>query len=252
MKYQLETIPVWDAFREDCECPFCQLQEKAEKRYLKYYLGPSAMNPETRVELNKTGFCPEHFSLLLLERSPQHLGLITHTHMQNWMADREKRFPVPGKGFDSEVEAEQKKKGLFGKKPSPAAVYKKHCEERSGSCLICDRIDRTIKRYTFTACYLWKKDEEGFRSFMEKTKGFCIPHEAELLMMAEEVMKKKEQSEFFSAVKSLQKRNFQRLEEEINWFTQKFKAENISKPWGTSEDAHYRAIQKLTGRKTAH
>ncbi len=250
MKYQLETIPVWDAFREDCECPFCQLQEKAEKRYLKYYLGPSAMNPETRVELNKTGFCPEHFSLLLLERSPQHLGLVTHTHLQDWMADREKTFPSPGKAADTSEEGG--KKGFFGRKTSPASKYMDHCSRRSDSCLICDRIDRTIKRYTFTACYLWMKDEEGFRSFMKTTKGFCIPHEAELLLMAEEVVKKKDLPDFFSAVKELQNLNFKRLEEEINWFTQKFKAENNSKPWGSSEDAHYRAVQKLTGRKTAH
>ena len=95
MKYQLETIPVWDAFRADSECPFCLLRNKAEQRYLDYYLGNSAMNPETRVELNRTGFCPEHFSMLLKKRSPQHLGLITHTHLQDWREDLEKRFPLP-------------------------------------------------------------------------------------------------------------------------------------------------------------
>ncbi|MDC7234828.1 MAG: DUF6062 family protein [Spirochaetales bacterium] len=250
MKYKLETIPVWDAFKEDCECPFCQLQEKAEKRYLKYYLGNSAMNPETRVELNKTGFCPEHFSKLLLERSPQHLGLITHTHLQDWMDDRRKRFPSGGKGADP-AESE-KKKGLFSRKISAAAAYSRHCGQRSRRCLICDRIERTIKRYTFTTCYLWKRDEEGFREFMKNTKGFCIPHENALLLMAEEILKSSEQESFYADVKELQQKNFERLEEEINWFTQKFKAENNSKPWGSSEDAHYRVIQKLTGRLTPH
>lgn len=249
MKYKLETIPVWDAFREDCECPFCLMQEKAEIRYLKYYLGNSAMNPETRVELNRSGFCPEHFSKLLTQRNPQHLGLITHTHLQDWMKDREKHFPqTAGHALTEKTE----KKSLFSRKRSPAQAYRDHCEDRSRDCLICDRIDRTIKRYTFTACYLWKRNEEGFKEFLKEGKGFCIPHESSLLLMAEEILKGNDQKQFFTDIRELQRINFKRLEEELNWFTQKFKAENSSKPWGNSEDAHYRAIQKLSGRKTAH
>ena len=30
MKYKLETIPVWDAFKENSECPLCTLEEKNE------------------------------------------------------------------------------------------------------------------------------------------------------------------------------------------------------------------------------
>ncbi|MDA3957790.1 DUF6062 family protein [Oceanispirochaeta sp.] len=245
MKYKLETIPLWDAFKEETECPFCFLKEKAEKRYLKYYLGNSAMNPETRVELNITGFCPDHFGKLLIERSPQHLGLITHTHLKDWRADLEKRFPS-GKNGTS----------LFsrwsGPKGSETGEYKKTNDSRIQGCLICDRIERTIQRYTFTACFLWKRDEEGFRSILKSSKGFCIPHEGDLLLMASEILKQTEQDDFFVLVKDLQKKNFQRLEEELDWFTQKFKAENNSQPWGNSEDAHYRVIQKLTGKRTDH
>ena len=240
MKYQLETIPVWDAFREDSECPFCLLRKKAEQRYLDYYLGNSAMNPETRVELNKTGFCPEHFSMLLKIRSPQHLGLITHTHMQDWRTDLEKRFPSSGS------------RSRFSRKDSPVTTYVSHIKKRNEICLICDRIEQTLKRYTFTTCWLWKKDEEKFRGFMSGSKGFCQPHEAELLLMAEEVLKPAELEGFMKDVKELQIRNFTRLEEELHHFTQMFKAENSGKDWGTSEDAHYRVIQKLSGRMTDH
>ncbi len=241
MKYQLETIPVWDAFKEDSECPFCLLQKKAELRYLQYYLGNSAMNPETRVELNRTGFCPGHFGKLLEQRSPQHLGLVTHTHLQDWMEDLDRRFPSAGKG-----------NSLFGKKESSIGSYISRNRERNEVCLICERIVRTIERYTFTTCYLWKRDEESFRSALKNSKGFCIPHEGDLLAMAEEILRPKELSLFLEEVKTLQKINLERLNEEINWFTQKFKAENNSKPWGSSEDAHYRVIQKLTGKITLH
>jgi hypothetical protein len=242
MKYKLETIPVWDAFKEDTECPFCFLKEIAEKRYLKYYLGNSAMNPETRVELNKTGFCPDHFSQLLKERNPQHLGLITHTHLQDWSKDLDKRFPAEKSGRSS----------FLSTKNTDTSEFKTQNDSRIKDCLICDRIEKTIKRYTFTTCILWKKDEEEFRRFLSESKGFCIPHEGDLLLMAEEVLKKSEKNDFFKMIKDIQKQSFQRLEEELAWFTQKFKAENNSKPWGSSEDAHYRVIQKLTGKRTEH
>jgi hypothetical protein len=31
MKYELETIPVWDAYQSDSECPLCLLMKKAEE-----------------------------------------------------------------------------------------------------------------------------------------------------------------------------------------------------------------------------
>ena len=243
MKYKLETIPVWDALNENCECPFCILMEKAEVRYVKYYLGNSAMNPETRMEVNKNGFCPEHFSALLLARNPQHLGLIAHTHLQDWMEDLDRNFPTEGKTLLGR---------LSGKGASRTQAFSEHIDARSGSCLICDRIDRTLKRYTFTTVYLWKNREEGFREALEASKGFCIPHAKELLLMAEEILNAGEFGEFTAFIKVLQKKNLERLEEEISWFTQKFKSENHNKPWGSSEDAHYRVIQKLTGKITPH
>jgi len=243
MKYKLETIPVWDALKEDTECPFCVLMEKAESRYVQYYLGNSAMNPETRVEVNASGFCPEHFSKLLLARNPQHLGLIAHTHLQDWMTDLSRRSPV-GSGRSL---ARMVKKG-----GGPMSEYARHIEERRETCLICDRIERTLKRYTFTTAWLWKKEEEGFRQALTESKGFCIPHAKSLLQMGDEILSPAEMAEFLSFVEDLQSRNLERLEKEIHWFTQKFKSENHSKPWGTSEDAHYRVIQKLTGRRTPH
>ena len=61
MKEVLETIPVWDALKEDTECPICSLMKKAEEDALKYYLGPAVMVPEIRVEINKKGYCNKHW-----------------------------------------------------------------------------------------------------------------------------------------------------------------------------------------------
>ena len=59
MKEVLETIPVWDALKEDTECPICSLMMRAEEDALKYYLGPAVMVPEIRVQINSKGYCNE-------------------------------------------------------------------------------------------------------------------------------------------------------------------------------------------------
>ena len=58
MKVVLETIPVWDAFKKETECPVCALMEEAEKDGISYYLSSAIMTPEVRVETNDKGFLP--------------------------------------------------------------------------------------------------------------------------------------------------------------------------------------------------
>ena len=41
MKYHLDTIPVWDAYHEEGECPLCILEDKSEKSYVDSFLGGS-------------------------------------------------------------------------------------------------------------------------------------------------------------------------------------------------------------------
>ena len=245
MKYKLETIPVWDAFKENTECPLCLLSEKAEQRYLNFYLGSSVMNPETRVEVNKTGFCPHHFSGLLQIRNNHSLGLLTHTHMEKRMELLSSRF--------RNLKCEASKiagKSISLKSKKLSGVIKKleeHIADREQSCMICSRIDYTIKRYSFTIIHLWKTDDE-FRDYFNKSRGFCFHHMPDLLNMAQEVLPPGKLGEFIVDLVVLQEKCNERLEKEILWFTQKFDSQNSDKPWGTSEDAHYRTIQKLTGR----
>jgi len=245
MKYKLETIPVWDAFKEDTECPICYLSEKAEERYLKFYLGSSVMNPETRVEVNKTGFCPHHFSGLLQVRSNHGLGLLTHTHL-------EKRMELLNSHFSALKSEASKVSGktipLKPKKLGSAIKnLKLHLEKSEESCMICKRIIYTIQRYTYTIIHLWKTDGE-FRDYFQKSRGVCFHHLPDLLNMAEEALSPGKLGEFIEELIAIIEKNDERLEKEILWFTQKFDSKNFEKPWGTSEDAHYRTIQKLTGR----
>ena len=81
MKYELETIPVWDAYRADSECPLCLLLRRAEAEFVRFYVGHSVMVPEMRVQVNDAGFCRAHFPMLLAGGNRLGLALITHTHL---------------------------------------------------------------------------------------------------------------------------------------------------------------------------
>src|SRR5690554_4428717 len=86
MKYELETIPVWDGVRSGSECFLCDLMLEAQRHAVAYYLGTSVMHPETRVEVNKTGFCPVHWDDLVTAGKPQSLALISHTYLQKTLS----------------------------------------------------------------------------------------------------------------------------------------------------------------------
>ena len=96
MKYELETIPIWDTYTENSECPLCFLKEKAEKKYLDFFLGNSVMVPEMRVQVNAAGFCPAHYTSLFSSRKNRHgLGLISHTHLveqKKWFIKQKKKL----------------------------------------------------------------------------------------------------------------------------------------------------------------
>ena len=247
MKYELETIPVWDAMKEDSECLFCRLQEKSRSHYLDFYLGSSVMNPETRQRVNQSGFCPAHYADLTARRKAHGLGLMTHTYL----LERQKDW-IP------QMEKIQKKcRSAAGKKLLPLVPgdIKKAEEtlieliaEKENSCLICDDLERSMKRYYYTLAYLWRKDED-FRKALNSSRGICLSHMGGLLPLAGEALKPSDLVVFLDELMELQKKNLNRLEGELHWFTQKFDSQNNSKPWGDSKNAHKRTIQKLTGRE---
>ena len=82
MKYTLDTIPVLDTYKTDCECPLCKLQILSEDQYVDSMLSSAYMEPEYRIHTNEVGFCTRHFQLMFDRRNRLGLALMTHTHMQ--------------------------------------------------------------------------------------------------------------------------------------------------------------------------
>ncbi|MFP4364561.1 MAG: DUF6062 family protein [Spirochaetia bacterium] len=241
MKYELDTIPIWDAYKEDTECPLCLLQEKAEAHYVKYFQGHSVMIPEIRVEVNKTGFCEAHYTQMYKSReNPLGLGLISHTYFEEQMKHLKKEHDRLRKIINKNAPRGEK----FLK---VSQILQDKLLESQHTCMVCDKIDYTLNRYKFTIVYLWKKNEE-FKTEYLKSRGFCFKHYEKMISMAQDSLNKKLFGQWMADTMELQEKNWERLAGEVDWYTQKFDANNSQKPWGTSKDALPRTIQKLIGR----
>ena len=117
---------------------------------------------------------------------------------------------------------------------------------RMDGCVICEQVDKALTRYAYTIAQLYFTNSE-FKAQFEHSKGFCLPHLALVLEMAEKTLSGAQLPAFQKAVAALEMENLKRVEGELEWFTLKFDYRNDGKPWGNSKDAPERAINKLMG-----
>ena len=117
--------------------------------------------------------------------------------------------------------------------------------QRVDSCYLCDKIEYNMQRYLETFFFLIK--EEEFRKKVESSKGFCLRHFAGLLEMAETELPNSQREWFYNTVFSLMEEHLVRVKGDLDWLVAKFDYRNAGKPWGNSQDALQRTMQKLTG-----
>ena len=241
MKYTLDTIPVLDAYKTGCECPLCKLKILCEDQYVDTMLASAYMEPEWRIKSNETGFCTRHYELMFNRRNRLGLALMTHTHMQEVIKSMEGIL----------AGAAPAKKNLFaalrgGSKPADDSSTPARIRARIDGCVICEQVDKALERYAYTIAQLYFTNSE-FKAQFAASKGFCLPHLALLLEMADQTLSSAQAAEFLKAVSALEIENLKRVESELEWFTLKFDYRNQDKPWGNSKDAPDRAINKLMG-----
>ena len=234
MKEHIDTMPLWEVFREDCECPLCRLHSLNEANYREYFMGASVMEPDVRVETNKKGFCARHYGQMFRMSNRLSLALSTHTYLKEVIsqidADAKTREGAP------------KKAGLFSRKAAPASD-----DALSGlanTCILCERLNTTMARYIETMFVTWKKEPE-FRKAFSSCKGFCVQHYATLMQAAPSNLSGADLQIFTKDLIALEQEALARIEKELEWFTLKFDYRNADKPWGTSEDAVERTLNKL-------
>jgi hypothetical protein len=230
VKYQLETIPVFDAWVSDVPCPVCALMNAAEKRHIQYFLGNSVMNPENRIMTNETGFCSRHLPMMREAGEAHHLGLISHTRLQT-VRNR------IGKSLETMVSRPVSRSARHF-----AAVIR----ETLSGCLVCRALEIDLKRYLFTAVSLYCKEAE-FRTLFASSRGPCLPHAADLADMAAVELDRKNLKDFIKGLGIHLEETSSALEDDVLQFTRKFDAQNDGMEWGGAKDAHARTVQFLSG-----
>lgn len=252
MKEKIYTIPVNDAFSEDCECPMCLLEKQQEQDAVSFMLSPALMEPDKRVDTNEKGFCRRHFGMLYNSKeNVLGVSLIIETHMQIQMERLKKIISKSEKAINSDADMNAIK-NLAGSITKPANATNKFIDSATEfldnldvKCEICERIERMMDRYADVAVWMYFKDPQ-FREKVQNGKGFCLPHYKLLLKTAKENLSPKQCAVFVKDLNKIMTVNLDRMLDEVQWFSQKFDYRNKDASWKNSKDAVPRAINKIT------
>ncbi len=218
---------------------------EAEQHAISFALGSGAsyMEDDVRAETDAMGFCRHHYKMMYDYGNRLGSGLILSTHLKKLNQELAAQMDLFAPGKSSVFKRMQK-----------TSSTNRAVRLRSASGLMRRRIRATsaiTSRQTITAILIrslisTKKDEEFARLFREG-KGFCLPHFADLVETAEKKLNDKQKAEFYPTLFKIMKENYQRLQEEVTWFTDKFDYRNKDKDWGNSKDSIQRCMQKLGG-----
>ncbi len=234
-KEEIYTIPLWDAVKDEGECPFCFLEKKLEKDLIDFCLSDAYMQKDFRQTTNKIGFCRNHFTQLF--QSPNRLGLtlVNQSHTMEMLET-----------FKQATENLKSTKKLFKKKADTNTSLHHLYDLLTKDCYICGRIEETMTRYYETFFYLYKKDD-SFKAFIPNTKSFCMPHYIKLIETGQASISASVFEEFINDTRPHFIKNMERVLDDMQWFVNKYDYRYEKEPWKDAKDAPKRSIQKING-----
>lgn len=159
MQYQIQTLPIWDAYKASDGCPLCRIYADREKRLVNEYLTENVMDPHFRSASNEIGFCAEHIRQLYGGQNKLGLALQLET-----------RAATLYKLFDN-IPADKKS----AKKT--ARAISEHC-----GCVICSALHEPMGRYAMTVAEMYLNEPE-FPALFAAARH-CINHAAALYDVA--------------------------------------------------------------------
>lgn len=224
MKENICTIPVNEIFEVRDGCPFCRMHITFEERFIDFIMGAAMMEPEIRIETNKIGFCSEHYSIMLKKRNRLSIALMLESHLD-------------------EVE-----KKLFRKASLPIFSSSKanHKEKVTGSCFVCDKINKETERFTDTFFKLYSK-EQDFRILVAEQPLYCLNHYSMLMSNGKTALDKRWYKDFERDITHVTHEALKNIKADVSHFCKMFDYRNSDADWGNSKDAVERAIKFLSG-----
>ncbi len=232
MVESIYTIPLTEALNEDCGCMFCHLEDKLEREQIEYALGAAMMEPDFRILSNEKGYCRHHMGMMARAKSALPLALVLDTHCAEVIKQLE--------GVDFST-----KGGLFKKERSATEKLRDAVTRIDSSCLVCERIEKTIAKFTNTFWYLYNK-EPDFREGFLQSSGVCMHHFAKLLIALDNVSGAKREV-FAHELYDLQMKALRHEKSQVHGFTKQFDYRSDKGEWKVAKDAHLNCAARLSG-----
>lgn len=227
MRDSILTIPISDIFESKTGCPFCTMRNMLEQRCVEFIMSDAMMEPDVRIETNRTGFCKTHYDMMLAQKNRLSLALMISTHLAE---------------IDKNLNA---KKNLFASKKAK----KQKVSQVTTNCFICSKVEAQMQKLMVTFFEMYNKSE-NFRNLFKNQEKLCLCHYDTILSLGSEHISKKLINEFNDDCTNLVKKELDTLIEDTVHFTKMFDYRNTGKnaDWGNSRDSLERAITFLTTR----
>lgn len=251
MKEKLYTIEVMDALKAMDECPCCYLERKLEQDTISFVLGASYMEDDIRGATDRAGFCRHHTKMMydygnslgnawILKTRMDHIRRQLHAQAQGKTVAADSK-----KGPTTSLFSRFKGQNRPGKGPEEKGkmYWMKASED---TCYVCRKFEDAYGKIIRTFLHLLQTEPE-FLAQLKASKGFCLPHFADLFTACERDFSGKNKDEVLAVLYQLMEENLNRIQEDIDWFIDKFDYRNKDADWKNSKDAIPRTMQKLVG-----
>lgn len=226
MKEKIYTIPLTEALESKCECILCKIEEKVTNDTIKYYTGPAMMEPDTRIETNRKGFCAHHYNMMLSKNAKLSVALTLQTRLGEIISLLENASKI--------------KKSRFSKASRIEGV-KFLLNEAFNGCTACDKIEKQMNNCYDNFVFLLSTESDFNNSFFE-SNGLCLKHFMKILPFMND-------GDLFENLLSFQLEKLNLQKSEIDRFVLKFDYRNADMPWDNAQDAPSRAINTLRGKQ---
>lgn len=223
MNYHIDTGLIWEVFKNNSECPLCEIKKKVEEQFLTEFLNDAVMEDNTRIRVGKVGFCAKHFDMLFSRQNKLSLALQVGTRLEK---------------------TERLTACIKTKRNA-----KKLAEEIKAStctCAVCELVNESMTKYYKTVAQMFVKEKEFYKTLIS-CNGFCLEHYAELLRYCDSAGLGA--NSYVQILSGVQERNFKRIQTELKEFCDMHDYRNAYKPMGNLETALPRTRTKLYGKK---
>lgn len=221
-RLSIEHIRIYESFEKKEKCALCRSIEEFENQVLNSISTDLVMDLDFFPKFgDEYTFCDYHMSKM--EDMRDKLG----------MAIMLKKLIT--------LEIRKMESGQPENKGSKLFMKKLHDKK----CFVCEKVNiKAMNSDISITLDLWK-NKESFRENFKGQEYFCFKHNRLLINEAKNKLSKKEFQVFREEITNVQMKYCKELENDLEWFINKFDYRYSNEPWYNAKDSIYRAREIL-------